>query len=120
MLKEILGVADDPPAKRRWFHDDFFDLFVWQAGGEVTLFQLCYGADAVERALVWDKARGFFHDGPQGGKEVISRFDDAAAALPEDIRQEIRQKVHEYAGRRIAPVAPLPNLITFGPSTTTK
>src|SRR6476646_9912386 len=101
MLKEILGVADDPPAKRRWFHDDFFDLFVWQSGGEVTLFQLCYGADAVERALVWDKARGFFHDGPQG-EDVISRFEDAAAALPDDIRQEIRQKVHEFAGTRKA------------------
>ncbi len=102
MLKEILGVADDPPAKRRWFHDDFFDLFVWQAEGEVTLFQLCYGADATERALVWDKARGFFHDGPAGSQDVISRFEDAAAALPADIRSEIRQKVHEYAGRRIA------------------
>jgi hypothetical protein len=102
MLKEILGVADDPPAKRRWFHDDFFDLFVWQSGGEVTLFQLCYGADATERALVWDKTRGFFHDGPQGAPDVISRFEDAAAALPEDIRHPIRQKVHEYAGSRMA------------------
>ena len=102
MLKEILGVADDPPARRRWFHDDFFDLFVWQAGGEVTLFQLCYGADATGRALVWDKARGFFHDGPPGSRDVISRFEDAAAALPADIRSDIRQKVHEYAGRRIA------------------
>ena len=102
MLKEIHGVADDPPAKRRWFHDDFFDLFVWQAGGKVTLFQLCYGADHTERALVWDKVRGFFHDGPPDSKDVISRFEDAAAALPDDIRQEIREKVHEYAGRRIA------------------
>jgi len=101
MLKEILGVTDDPPAKRRWFHDDFFDLFVWQAEGAVTLFQLCYGADATERAIVWDKSRGFFHDGPPGPQEVVSRFDDAAAALPEDIRQEIREKVHEYAGRRL-------------------
>jgi hypothetical protein len=101
MLKEILGVADDPPAKRRWFHDEFFDLFVWQSGGEVTLFQLCYGADATERALVWDKVRGFFHDGPQGEHDVLSRFEDAAAALPEDIRDEIRQKMHEYAGQRI-------------------
>ena len=52
MLKEIHGLTDDPPAKRRWFHDDFFDLFVWQAGSEVTLFQLCYGVDSTERALV--------------------------------------------------------------------
>ena len=51
MLKEILGVADDPPAKRRWFHDDFFDLFVWQAEGEVPIFSFAM-RDATERALV--------------------------------------------------------------------
>jgi hypothetical protein len=102
MLKEILGVADDPPARRRWFHDEFFDLFVWQAGGEVTLFQLCYGVDSSDRALVWDKGRGFFHDGPPAPDDVVTRFDDAATALPEEIRAEIREKIHEFAGRRLA------------------
>ena len=101
-MKEILGVADDPPARRRWFHDDYFDLFVWQAGGEVTLIQLCYGADATERAVVWDKKRGFFQDGPPASQEVISRFEDAAALLPEDLRREVREKMHEFAGRRLA------------------
>ena len=104
MLKEILGVADDPPAKRRWFHDEYFDLFVWQSGDEVTLFQLCYGPDASERALVWDKARGFFHDGP-ASRDVVALFEDAAAALPADIRAEIREKVHEFAGRSLAVVS---------------
>ena len=102
MLKEILGVADVPPARRRWFHADDFDLFVWQTGGEVTLFQLCYGGDSSDRALVWDKSRGFFHDGPPAPEEVVSRFDDAATGLPEDIRSDIRQKLHEFAGRRLA------------------
>src|SRR6267378_2233710 len=102
MLKEILGVADDPPARRRWFHDDYFDLFVWQAGGEVTLIQVCYGADATERALVWDKERGFFQDGPPAPQEVFSRFEDAAATLPEEVRREVREKMHEFAGRRLA------------------
>src|SRR5687767_13022119 len=105
MLKEILGVADDPPAKRRWFHDEYFDLFVWQAEGEVTLFQLCYGADATERALVWHRARGFFHDGPAGSQEVISRFEDAAAHLPDDIRRPVREKVHEFAGRQLSVIS---------------
>ncbi|MBW8906857.1 MAG: hypothetical protein JF611_14560 [Betaproteobacteria bacterium] len=90
MLKEIHGVADDPPAKRRWFHDEYFDLFIWQTGEEVTLFQLCYGIDSSDRALVWDKRRGFFHDGPPAPDEVVARFDDAATALPEDIRAELR------------------------------
>ena len=102
MLKEIHGVTDDPPARRRWFHDDFFDLFVWTTGQEVTLFQLCYGVDSSDRALVWDKSRGFFHDGPPAPDEVVTRFDDAATSLPEDIRGEIREKIHEFAGRRLA------------------
>lgn len=100
MMKEILGLADDPPAKRRWFHDDFFDLFVWQTGEEVTLFQLCYGLDATERALVWDKSRGLFHDGPAEAADVVTRFEEAAGALPENIRREVREKLHEFAGRR--------------------
>ena len=52
MFREILGVADDPPARRRWFHDDYFDLFVWQTKGEITLFQLCYGIGTNERAII--------------------------------------------------------------------
>ena len=106
MMKEIFGLADDPPARRRWFHDDYFDLFVWETGGEVTLFQLCYGAGSTERALVWDKGRGLFHDGRheenEGAVAFVTRFEEAASALPQDIRREVREKVHEFAGRRIA------------------
>src|SRR4029077_14344273 len=83
-------------------HDDYFDLFVWQAGGEVTLFQLCYGADVTERAVVWDKVRCFFQDGPPAAEDLFSRFDEAAAALPEDVRRAVRERMHELAGRRIA------------------
>ena len=104
MLKEIHGVADDPPAQRRWFHDEYFDLFVWQAQGEVTLFQLCYGPDSRERALVWDKQRGFFHDGP-ASRDVVALFEDAAKALPTELRSAIREKVHEFAGRSLAVVS---------------
>ena len=100
MLKEIHGVTnDDPPAKRRWFHDDFFDLFVWQAEGEVTLFQLCYGVDSSEHALVWDRQRGFFHDGASASRDVVARFEDAMGGLPADLRTPIREKLHEFAGR---------------------
>ena len=102
VMKEILGVADDPPSRRRWFHDDYFDLFVWETGGEVTLFQLCYGGDSTGRAVVWDKKRGLFHDGPEGAGEFVTRFEDAAGSLPHDIRREVREKLHEFAGRRPA------------------
>jgi hypothetical protein len=60
MLHEIVGLADEPPAKRRWFHNEYFDLFVWQElSGEVARFQLCYGIDSSERALVWYRNVGF-------------------------------------------------------------
>lgn len=104
MLKEIHGVADDPPAKRRWFHDEYFDLFVWQVDGELTLFQLCYGAAASQSALVWDRGRGFFHDGP-AARNVAGLFEEAAEALPDALRQEVGGKVHEFAGRSLAFVA---------------
>ena len=103
-MREILGLGDEARLNRRWFHDEYFDLFVWQAGGEVTLFQLCYGGDKSERALVWDKARGFFHDGP-ASRDVVALFEDAAAALPTDLAAEIREKVHEFAGRQLAVVS---------------
>ena len=101
MLKEIFGVTEDPPARRRWFHDDFFDLFVWQTGGELTLFQLCYGVDTSDCALVWDRQRGFFHDGPAASRDVVARFEDVMGGLPADLRTPIREKLHEFAGRSL-------------------
>ena len=56
MLREIEGIGEEPRTRRRWFHDEYFDLFVWQTDvGEVTLFQLCYGIDARARShgIAW-------------------------------------------------------------------
>jgi hypothetical protein len=36
---------------------------------------------------------------------VVALFEDAAAALPEDLRSEIREKVHEFAGRSLQVVS---------------
>jgi hypothetical protein len=114
-MREILGVTDEPRTRRRWFHDDYFDLFVWQtAGGEITLFQLCYGIGSSERALVWHKYGGYFHDGTRAkrsreivgagsgpGKQpaadpVLLRFEEAALSLPEDIRRAVAERLREY------------------------
>ena len=102
MLHEIVGLADEPPAKRRWFHDDSFDLFVWQtAGGELLRFQLCYGIHSSERALIWQRQGGFFHDGLLRGSEaietVISNFDRVSPTLPKTIRKSVGARLDEFA-----------------------
>jgi len=103
MLHEIVGLTDEPPARRRWFHDDYFDLFVWQAlSGELIRFQLCYGIASNERALVWQNEGGFFHDGLAAGQvesleSVRARFDAAAPTLPKQVRITVGARLHEFA-----------------------
>ena len=108
MMREILGVADEASTHRRWFHDDYFDLFVWQAeNGEIVQFQLCYGIDSSEQALVWHKQSGYFLDGVKAGRSaggktpaiepVTERFRDAARALPEDIRPGLTALIQQFS-----------------------
>jgi hypothetical protein len=115
MLREILDVLqDDPSSQRRWFHDDYFDLFVRQTGGELAAFELCYGIDSYERALVWSQVQGYFHDGgtsasgdfigarlapgdPIESDPIIARFERAAAELPEAVCLALKARLREYA-----------------------
>ena len=107
-MHEILGVTDEPGVHRRWFHDDYFDLFVWQgSGGELVQFQLCYGIDSSERALVWHKRSGFFLDGvgpvkSGRGDPLVVRFDAASHTLPEDIRLAMSARLREFAEQKVA------------------
>jgi hypothetical protein len=107
MLREIEGVTDEPSTRRRWFHDEYFDLFVWQTDkGDVTLFQLCYGTAPGEQALVWHRAGGFFHDGTAPGAplstgEIVERFESAAKALPRKVRTAIGGRIREYLEGRL-------------------
>ena len=115
VLKEILGVLqDDPSSRRRWFHDDYFDLFVRETGGELSAFELCYGIGSNEQALAWIRGRGYFHDGGMSGPEnfigarvapgdalgadpIIARFERAAGGLPEALRLALETRLREYA-----------------------
>ena len=115
VLREILDVVqDDPSSQRRWFHDDYFDLFVLQAGGDLAAFQLCYGIDSNERALVWSQGSGYFHDGgtsetgdfigarispgdPLEADPIIARFEHAAGGLSEALRVALMARLREYA-----------------------
>ena len=117
-LREISGLRQDEPQNvRRWFHSDYFDLFVWQASdGEMTSFQLCYGIDTSERALVWRRGIGFFFDGvdlgdnptvrpesapppadgPFPATAVAARFAREAEGVPNEIRHFVITRIREF------------------------
>jgi hypothetical protein len=105
-------------ARRRWFQDDYFDLYVWQdKAGSVSAFQLCYDRRANERSLRWSPALGFSHDGVDIPEDkpgramsallvvdgvfpaqlVMKRFAETAEGLPEDLRKLVDKRLKEYA-----------------------
>ena len=121
MLREIRGVDQrDPRRVKRWFQDDYFDLFVWQdRAGELVRFQLCYERDTRhERALEWQQGVGFQHlsvrqrysgspgrdlsgdmalDGVIPSVALKDRCAAAASALPPEMQRFIEDKLTEYA-----------------------
>jgi hypothetical protein len=106
-------LQDEPSSERRWFHDAYFDLFVRQTGDELVAFELCYSIYSNERALVWRRGQGYFHDGETSGGEfigaklapgdpieadpIIARFEIASGGLPEALRLALKARLHEYA-----------------------
>jgi hypothetical protein len=121
MLREIRGIEQRNPRHiKRWFQDDYFDLYVWQdLAGEVLRFQLCYERDSRhERALEWQRGRGFQHlavrqrysgspgrdqsgdmalDGVLPYVTLKGRFAAAARSLPPEMSSFIQDKLNEYA-----------------------
>ena len=102
-MREILGVDDEARLQRRWFHDDYFDLFVWQdERGALARFELCYGSGGEERALVWLGGERLFHDGTPGDTEqLLKRFERAGGSLPAEVRREVLARVREFAGKAV-------------------
>jgi hypothetical protein len=97
MLREITGVRqDDPGLSRRWFQDDYFDLFLWVTpAGRVSAFQLAYRRAGQERVLSWSGARGSatpawmperrpvsYHDPAAGARRILSHSHRAAVNSP--------------------------------------
>jgi len=123
MLREILAVRQDNPAlRRRWFQDEFFELYTWQArDGALAAFQLCYDVRGRERAVTWHRNHGFSHnridyggtygrakgtpllagDGRFPHRFVRTRFIRHAASLDPAIRVFILDKMREF-GRHTA------------------
>jgi hypothetical protein len=120
MFREIRGVEQRKRNEtRRWFQDEYFDLFTTQnREDELQWFQLCYARDTWrERVLEWRRGRGFQHmkhddvhhdpirkdsgvlmlDGLLPFTEVDEKLEAAMASLPADIAALVRDKLREYA-----------------------
>lgn len=121
MLREVMNVQQlDPAVIRRWFCDDYFDLFVWERpDGGIVEFQLCYDKLVRERVLKWRAATGFAHHRIDSGEQtpdtnmtpimvadgvmpltaVLERFDAHAAEMDPPVRDFVRGRLVEYGAR---------------------
>ncbi len=71
-LSKVRQIPGEP--RRRWFHDDFFDLIVWSNQDTNILgFQLCYDIARDQRALTWRNDSGFSHNRVNAGKDILYR-----------------------------------------------
>ena len=123
MLREIANVKQhDANLRRRWFRDDYFDIFIWQTpAGEFTRLQLCYDLPVRERVLSWHKGGSYTHDGIDDGEQspfdnrtpimvadgvlpadtVQREFNARGGELPDDLKRFIVERLREYAARGI-------------------
>ena len=119
MLLEMSNVsqsAGEPP--RRWFVSDDLDLLVWcDDSGRPSGFQLCYDKGPSQRALTWQRDRGFSHkavdegdrvggkykaipilttDGPFPANRVAERFAHESAELPPEFAAFVKMKLQQH------------------------
>lgn len=130
MLREVPNVVQDAPGlSRRWFRDEYFDLYLWEgAGGKVEAFQLCYDRADRERSLRWSAKSGFLHEGVDRPEDkpgrsmtailvvdgvmplaaVSRKLLAAAKELPKPVHDFLLARLEEYARGRPPPVARRP------------
>lgn len=118
MLHEITNLTQREMGKhRRWFHDEFFDLYVWENfAGEVLSFQLCYAKSGMQRALRWSEESGYRHegvdspedkpgramsaifvaDGAFDPKQIGEKFAQESIEMPLGIKQFVQEKIRAY------------------------
>jgi hypothetical protein len=119
MLSEVTNLSQhDAGAHRRWFHDEFFDLYVWENyAGEVQGFQLCYAKADQQRALRWSQERGYNHEGVDSPEDkpgramsaifiadglfdpdgIGAKFEHESEPLPPRVRNFVLDKIKGYA-----------------------
>ena len=59
---------------RKWYTDHEMDLIIWMSDEfEAIGFQICYQSTAGQKALTWDKQKGFTHSGIDDGESRPGR-----------------------------------------------
>lgn len=119
MLREIQNVKqNEKNVFRRWFNDSYFDLIIWFEGSKKEIingFQLCYDKEGYERALTWNKDKGFLHtaidsgeamqnnrtpiliaDGVLDKKGIIQRFKEDSQEIEPKLRNFILKILNNY------------------------
>jgi len=85
MLKEYEKVSQHKDGFRRYFCDDFFDLFVWydNEGNDVVGFQLCYDKKRNEHSFIWESRKGFLHSGLDTGENNPGKAKQSPILIPD-------------------------------------
>ena len=118
MLREIGAIRQDSKrGNRRWFQDDYFDLYVWQdVQGAPIAFQLCYERNRTEGVISWTAEGGFDHARVDGGEHpshiamaptlrpgghppyfrIYSHFLDATTGWDPPLRAFLLEGLREY------------------------
>ena len=119
MLREIgSGRPDGSRGLRRWFQDDYFDLYLWHDPSGVPIgLQLCYDRNRKQGAITWDSLSGFGHDRVDDGQpnpfsrmspillatdspppyfRVYERFLAASADCPQAVRDFAIDRLRAY------------------------
>ena len=121
MLNEIKDVTQYETGKhRRWFHDEYFDLYTWENyDGDLQGFQLCYAKLGKERALRWSPEVGYSHEGVDAPEDKPGRsmsalfvadgvfdadsvgtiFENAALEMPEKFKGFVLERIRAYEKR---------------------
>jgi hypothetical protein len=114
-IPETRQIRGEP--RRRWFHSESMDLYVWyDSGGAPLGFQLCYGKPEDEKALTWFRPDNFSHmkvdhggahpssdqtpllvlDGLLEPDSLGAAFAREGRGLPQDLATLVLAKLGEY------------------------
>ncbi len=120
MLKEYKEVRQHEEGFRRYFFDEYFDLYFWydRRGGNPRGFQLVYDKYDDPHSLTWTREEGFRHnrvdegedkpgsmkmtpilvpDGLFDGDRVRRRFWEASASLDPSLRELVLSGVSVFS-----------------------